>query len=409
MENSADKMVRKRRHLTPQEKYQIFLEATMAKAKGNGSISEVLRRWGIHSSDLTRIRASVEEGALGIFKERKSRRPKINLEQYEQLKAEKERLEATIVEQAAELAILKKRSLGLNGDLKGKYLPEETKGILVEFIDHVHKKHHVSITYCCQRIGLDIKRYQRWERLYRKTGRYEGGKPGPKKAPHRLLPNEKADIVKLAKDDKYMDLSHRQLSVVASESTPLEASASSFYRVMKEKRLMETRQRKPRTPQPKPEIKPEGPNEVWSWDLSYLALGPIFVYLFAIIDVYSRKIVGWHLGLNARLESMKKAWDKALVNENLVDVSEAPKLPTALSDHGVQMAKKTAKQFFKDLGIKQLFARYQTPQDNAWIESWFRILKYDWLRYKDYVSFDQLNEIIRRFVFVYIGDRIRRT
>ncbi len=74
---------------------------------------------------------------------------------------------------------------------------------------------------------------------------------------------------------------------------------------------------------------------------------------------------------------MKKAWDKALVNENLIGMSGAPKLPIALSDHGVQMAKKTAKQFFKDLGIKQLFARYQTPQDNAWIESWFRILKYD--------------------------------
>jgi transposase-like protein len=109
MEKTEEKMVRKRRQLTPQEKYQIFLEATMAKAKGNGSISEVLRRWGIHSSDLTRIRAAVEEGAVTIFKERKSRKPKPDLEQYEQLKAEKERLEATIIEQAAELALLKKK------------------------------------------------------------------------------------------------------------------------------------------------------------------------------------------------------------------------------------------------------------------------------------------------------------
>ncbi len=107
MKESEKKVVRKRRYLTPEAKYQIFLEATMAK--GNGSISEVLRRWGIHSSDLTRIRAAVEEGAVTVFKERKSRRPKINLERYEQLKAEKERLEATVVEQAAELAILKKK------------------------------------------------------------------------------------------------------------------------------------------------------------------------------------------------------------------------------------------------------------------------------------------------------------
>ncbi len=259
----------------------------------------------------------------------------------------------------------------------------------------------MSIKYCCEKLRLDVKRYQRWIRLYRKTGRYGDGKPGPKKAPHSLLPEERRDIIKLAKDDKYMDLSHRQLSVVASETSEVEASASSFYRMMKQEQLMEKRQRTPKTSQTKPEVKPDGPNQVWSWDLTYIALGPIFVYLFAIIDVYSRKIVGWHLGFNARVESMKKAWDKALANENLIGVSGAPELPIALSDHGVQMAKKTAKQFFKDLGIKQLFARYQTPQDNAWIESWFRILKYDWLQYKDYVSFDQIKSIIREFVTVY--------
>jgi transposase-like protein len=58
-------MVRKRRHLSAEEKYQIFLEATMAKAVENGNVSEVLRPWGIHASDLTRIRKSVEESAVG--------------------------------------------------------------------------------------------------------------------------------------------------------------------------------------------------------------------------------------------------------------------------------------------------------------------------------------------------------
>lgn len=247
-----------------------------------------------------------------------------------------------------------------------------------------------------------MKRYQRWVRLHRNTGRYGGGKPGPStRVPHRLLAEERQRIIELAKDDTYLDLSHRQLAVVVSESGEVEACASSFYRVMKQEQLMEHRQKEPRTPQNKPEVKPTGPNEIWSWDLTYIALGPLFVYLFAIIDVYSRKIVGWHLGLNARVESMKNAWDKALVNEGLIGVVGAPQMPTALSDHGVQMARKSAKQFFKELGVKQLFARYQTPTDNAWIESWFRILKYEWLLYKDYVSIDQLEEIIREFVVVY--------
>ena len=267
------------------------------------------------------------------------------------------------------------------------------------------QKYSVTIKFCCQKLRLDVKRYQRWIRLYQETGRYGGGKPGPEKAPHGLLPEEKGIIIKLAKDDTYEDLSPRQLSVAASETGQVEASASSFYRVMKQEQLMEKRQRKPRTPQEKPEVKPDRPNEIWSWDLTYIALGPIFVYLFAIIDVYSRKIVGWHIGFNATVESMKKAWDHALDNEGLLEVMEAPQMPTALSDHGVQMAKKSAKQFFKDLGIKQLFARYKTPTDNAWIESWFRILKYDCLRYKDYISFDQIKEIIRQFIISYNTQR----
>ena len=92
MNTSQENMVRKRRHLSAQEKYQIFLEATMAKATGNGNVSEVLRRWGIHASDLTRIRKSVEEASISAFKARKSRKPKIDYGQYEQLKGEKNAL-----------------------------------------------------------------------------------------------------------------------------------------------------------------------------------------------------------------------------------------------------------------------------------------------------------------------------
>jgi putative transposase len=215
------------------------------------------------------------------------------------------------------------------------------------------------------------------------------------------LAEEQEKIKALARDEQYVDLSHRQLSVVASEEGVVEASASSFYRVLQKEALMEKRRRVPKTPLAKPKVEPERANQVWSWDLTYIALGPFFVYLFAIIDVYSRKIVGWHLSINATVDSMKLAWDKALSSEGLLGEIGAPMMPTALSDHGVQMAQKSAKQFFKDLGIKQLFARYQTPKDNAWIESWFRILKHDWLKYKDYISFAQLEDIVANFINVY--------
>jgi len=108
MENETP-VVRKRKHLSPEEKFQIFLEATMAKAKENGSVSEVLRRWGIHSSDLLRIKRTIEQNSLEAFRERKSRKPKVDYEAYQNLQAEKQRLEAVILEQAAELALLKKK------------------------------------------------------------------------------------------------------------------------------------------------------------------------------------------------------------------------------------------------------------------------------------------------------------
>jgi len=98
-------VVRKRRHLSPEEKFQIFVEAI--RAKENGAVGEVLRRWGIHSSDLVRIKRTVEESAIEAFRERKSRKPKAEVDQA--LQREKERLEATILEQAAELALLKKK------------------------------------------------------------------------------------------------------------------------------------------------------------------------------------------------------------------------------------------------------------------------------------------------------------
>lgn len=115
MEEQAS-VVRKRRHLSPEEKFQIFMEAI--RAKENGTVGEVLRRWGIHSSDLVRIKRTVEQSSLEAFRERKGSKPKVEMEALQALQREKERLEATILEQAAELALLKKKIVGV------KRLPE---------------------------------------------------------------------------------------------------------------------------------------------------------------------------------------------------------------------------------------------------------------------------------------------
>ena len=100
---------RKRRFLSSEKKYQIFLEAQSKDAP----VGEILRREGIYSTDLTRIRGKVKEGAL----ERLSMRPgaqhkTISRNQYDALKSELEEKERALAEQAVELSILRKKTNG---------------------------------------------------------------------------------------------------------------------------------------------------------------------------------------------------------------------------------------------------------------------------------------------------------
>ena len=261
----------------------------------------------------------------------------------------------------------------------------------------------------CDILQLPHNRYYAWKQRLDRILPSDGSDPledrpsgpGCGKAPHRLLDEEKQQIRALLKGEEYADLSPRQLSVVASEQGIVQASPSSFYRQARKVNLARKQEVKTLVKQTKPKVNPTGPNEVWSWDLTYIPFFGSFLYFFAILDVYSRKIVGWTLSFDATVASAKQAWDQALCDEGLMDQEQEPIELLALSDHGTQMTAKSMTQFFKDLGISQLFARVQTPTDNAWIESFFRTFKYDWLRFQDLLSFHHLGELIASFLEYY--------
>ena len=99
----------RRRHLSPEKKFQIFLESQSGKAP----VGEILRREGIYSTDLTRIRQKVKEGALERLADRPgAKRKTVPLDNYEALKSELEEKERALAEQAVELAILRKKTNG---------------------------------------------------------------------------------------------------------------------------------------------------------------------------------------------------------------------------------------------------------------------------------------------------------
>lgn len=102
-----------RKHLTPEKKYQIFLEAQ----DSGKPVGEILRREGLYSSDLTRIRQQVKEGAIGRLAVRPGRQKKmVSADDYEALKKELESKERAMADQAVELAILRKKTNGGSWD-----------------------------------------------------------------------------------------------------------------------------------------------------------------------------------------------------------------------------------------------------------------------------------------------------
>lgn len=103
----------KRRYLSPEKKYQIFLEAQC----GNIPVGEILRREGLYSSDLVRIRNQVKEGALDRLGSRPGAKQKsVPVEEYEALKQDLEEKERALADQAVELTILRKKKNGGSWD-----------------------------------------------------------------------------------------------------------------------------------------------------------------------------------------------------------------------------------------------------------------------------------------------------
>jgi transposase-like protein len=100
---------KKRRILSPEKKYQIFLEAQ----RGGAPVGELLRREGLYSTDLARIQRKVKEGALEHLAQRPGRSKKtVSEEEYQALKQELQEKERVMAEMAVELAILRKKTNG---------------------------------------------------------------------------------------------------------------------------------------------------------------------------------------------------------------------------------------------------------------------------------------------------------
>lgn len=234
--------------------------------------------------------------------------------------------------------------------------------------------HGASQAKACEVVGLSPRTYQRW---------IEQGGVEPDQRPqvarqapaNKLSEAERQHILDTCNSARYSTMPPSQIVPTLADEGEYIASESSFYRVLREENQLVHRGRaqRPRTVAKPQAHQATAPNEVWSWDITYLAsnIVGLFFRLYLVMDIYSRKIVGWevHESESAEYAAMlieKACWAEHIRRDGLV----------LHSDNGSPMKGATMLAKLQKLGIMPSFSRPSVSNDNPYSESLFGTMKY---------------------------------
>lgn len=223
----------------------------------------------------------------------------------------------------------------------------------------------------CAMVGVTSRTLTRWRARPGAGDRRGVGSAAPA---HKLTEDERKAVLEVAHRPEFRDLSPRQIVPLLADSGKYIASESSFYRVLREAgELTHRGHAKARTNRrPRQHIASE-PNRVWSWDITYLrsATRGAFFYLYLIVDIYSRKLVGWRV----------EAEETATFSSELISTTVAAEQVDAdrlvlHADNGSPMKGSTMLATLQRLGVVPSFSRPSVSDDNAFAEALFKTLKY---------------------------------
>jgi len=221
----------------------------------------------------------------------------------------------------------------------------------------------------CELVGLSIRTLQRW----RSGNKVDGRKGAPKATARKLSPEETEAVYQAANQERLADLTAEQVvATLAQESTYL-ASASTFYRVLRERKALNRRQDS-KTPvrNAKPDTRvATGPNQVWTWDITWLTteVKGIYFYAYVIMDLWDRSIIGWAIHDREEGQLAKELFERACLEHRAY-----PKF--VHSDNGAPMKSFTLIEFLYSKNILPTTNRPRVSNDNAFSESLFKTVKY---------------------------------
>ena len=224
----------------------------------------------------------------------------------------------------------------------------------------------------CEVIGISAKTLQRWSQP---DNAHDGRLEAHHEPRTKLTQWEREQIISVANEPAYAALSPSKIVPKLADNGRYIASESSFYRVLKAAHQLSHRDKaKPTRTVIKPEaLTASGPNQIYSWDITYLPtrVRGIFLYLYVVMDIYSRKVVGWQV---------YEAESSALAADLMTDICHREGVQrqqvTLHSDNGSPMKGATLLATLHNLGVIPSFSRPSVSNDNPYSESLFRTLKY---------------------------------
>jgi putative transposase len=197
----------------------------------------------------------------------------------------------------------------------------------------------------------------------------------PRPKPSRSLSDqERRQVLEVLHSEPFADQAPAEVYAALLDQNRYLCSIRTMYRILDEEQEVRERRNQLRHPDyPKPQLVATGPNQVWSWDITKL-LGPAkwtYFYLYVILDIFSRYVVGWML---AHRESAHLA--QRLIRETILKEGINRDQLTIHSDRGPSMRSQTVAQLLATLGITKSHSRPHVSDDNPYSECQFKTLKY---------------------------------
>ena len=262
----------------------------------------------------------------------------------------------------------------------------------------------------CQTAGITPRTLQRWNThdakgckpgLESGDGRPQATRPTPS---HALSEVERAQLIAVANEPRFAAIPPARIVPMLADEGVYLASESSFSRVLVRagQNAHRGRAKAPRASRPPTTHIATAPGQVWCWDMTYLPTAGVlgrWFYLYLIVELYSRKIVGWEVHAEDSAAHAAHVLNRTALAEGIHAVTQKPVLH---GDNGATLRATTVLAMLHWLGVKPSYSRPRVSDDNAYAESLFRTAKYrPEFPVKGFVDLDAARAWAKHFVHWY--------